>query len=147
LAAIARVLAEASAEVTLVADAACGIFIREASAVVVGADSVRADGGVVNKVGTYPLALAAHVAQVPVYVLCETLKIAPPSLPLTFEEMDPTELLPEPSPHLTARNPYFDYTPPELVSALISEEGPLDRPAIQARAERAGEALAGLLEG
>lgn len=139
--ALARVLAARGGEVTLVADAACGVFVREAAAVVVGADSVRADGGVVNKVGTYPLALAARAAGVPVYVLCEAAKIAAPAFPLVFEEMDPAELLPEPVPNLTARNPYFEYTPPELVTAVVTEDGPLSRDAIRRRAERAGTAL------
>jgi translation initiation factor eIF-2B subunit delta len=107
---------------------------------------VRADGGVVNKVGTYPLALAARAAGVPVYVLSEAAKIAPPTLPLVFEEMPPEELLPEPLPGVTARNVYFDLTPADLIAGLVTEVGFLDRAAIATRAAQAGTALAALLD-
>jgi translation initiation factor 2B subunit (eIF-2B alpha/beta/delta family) len=139
---LARALAERGAEITLVADSACAFFMREASAVLVGADSVRSDGGVVNKIGTYPLVLSARAAGVPVFVLSETTKIAAPTFPLIIEEMDPAELLPEPAAHVTARNPYFEHTPAELFAAIVTEDGLLDRDAIRARAQRAGVALA-----
>jgi translation initiation factor 2B subunit (eIF-2B alpha/beta/delta family) len=144
--ALAQVLGATGAQVTLVADAACGHFVAEADMVVVGADSVRAEGGVMNKIGTYPLALAARAAGVPVYVLAEVAKIAPPMLPLVFEEMAPEELLPEPLPSVTARNVYFDYTPAQLIAAVITEAGPLDQAAIATRAAYAGAALAALLD-
>ncbi|HEX8032257.1 MAG TPA: hypothetical protein VF510_00335, partial [Ktedonobacterales bacterium] len=87
----AEALAKAGWRVTLVPDAAYALFIVDADTVVFGADSIRADGSVVNKIGSHTLALAAHAASVPVYVLCETLKIAAPDTPLTLEEMDPAE--------------------------------------------------------
>jgi translation initiation factor 2B subunit (eIF-2B alpha/beta/delta family) len=130
------------AEVILVSDSACGLFIGEADAVVIGADSVRADGGVVNKVGTYPLALVAREAGVPVYVLCETLKIASPRSVLTFEEMDSRELLPNPSPGVTVRNIYFDLTPHSLITKIITEQGILTPEATLAISRQAEQSLA-----
>ena len=56
----AQTLAAAGMRVTLLTDAEAGLFIPECAAVVVGADSILADGAVVNKAGTYLLALAAH---------------------------------------------------------------------------------------
>ncbi|WIG57309.1 MAG: hypothetical protein OJF49_000053 [Ktedonobacterales bacterium] len=123
--ATARALATAGWQVTLVADAACGLFLSDTQTVIIGADSVRADGSVINKVGTYPLALMAHQAHVPIYVLCETVKIAAPDFPLVYEEMPPEELLPQPIAGITPRNPYFDRTPPELITAIIAETGVL----------------------
>jgi ribose 1,5-bisphosphate isomerase len=117
----ARAMAAAGWRVTLVPDTACALVMPQASAVVVGADSVRADGGVVNKVGTYPLALVAQAHRVPVYVLCETMKIAAPDFPLVLEEMSPAELLPDPPDGVTVRNPYFDHTPTALVTHIITE--------------------------
>jgi len=145
--ALGRTLARAGLPVTLVADAAAGIFIGEATCVALGADSLRADGCLVNKVGSYPLALVAKMASKSVYVVCETLKIAAPDFPLELEEMDPVELLPEPgddSEQLNPRNPYFDVTPASLIAAYITEEGVLDRDGIARRAEAAGDALASL---
>jgi translation initiation factor 2B subunit (eIF-2B alpha/beta/delta family) len=142
--AAARALAPAGWQVILVPDTACGLFIAEAAAVVLGADSVRADGSVINKVGSYPLALVAHAAGVPVYVLCETIKVASPDFPLHFEEMDPRALLPDPTPGVTAYNVYFDHTPAELITSIISERGPLTRDDIARIATDAQTALAAL---
>jgi translation initiation factor 2B subunit (eIF-2B alpha/beta/delta family) len=146
-AALGRALARAGLPVTLVADAAAGVFIGQATCVALGADSLRADGSLVNKVGSYPLALVAKMASKSVYVVCETLKIAAPDFPLELEEMDPAELLPETgddSERLSARNPYFDVTPASLIAAYITEEGILDRDGIARRAESSGSALASL---
>lgn len=139
--ATARALAAAGLQVTLVADAAVGLFVAEAALALVGADSVRADASVVNKVGTYPLALAAREAGVPFYVACETLKIAAPDFPLHFEEMDTRELLAEPIPNVAVRNVYFDRTPPALVAGIITERGILRAPMIGEVADAAGQAL------
>lgn len=132
--ALARELAPTGVPITLVADSACAAFVREADAVVVGADSVREDGSVINKVGTHPLALAAAAVAVPVLVLCESLKIAAAGFPLTLEEMSPRELLPEPVAGITARNPYFERTPAALITRIITEDGELGRQQIAARA-------------
>jgi translation initiation factor 2B subunit (eIF-2B alpha/beta/delta family) len=140
--AAARAFAASGVAVTLIADGACGLLLPEADTVVLGADSVRADGSVVNKVGSFPLAVTAHTLGVPVYALCETLKIAASEFPLAFEEMAPAELLPGPVPGITVRNVYFDRTPAEYVSGVVTEEGILDGAAIAARAHAAAEALA-----
>lgn len=142
--ALAEVLASAAhgLEITVVADAACGFFVRQAKAVVVGADSITPDG-VVNKVGTYPLALVAQAANVPLYVLCETLKIGVDHV-LQIEEMDQSEILSNPAPNITARNPYFEMTPYDLITAIVTEEGVFDRAAIAQRARRTKAALESL---
>ncbi len=142
--AAARAFAEAGMQVTLVADGACDLFLPDAQAVVIGADSVRADGSVVNKVGSFPLAVTAQTLGVPVYALCETLKIAAPSFPLTLEETRPEELLPKPVAGVTARNVYFDRTPAEYITSVVTEEGILDAAAVASRARAAGDALATL---
>jgi translation initiation factor 2B subunit (eIF-2B alpha/beta/delta family) len=145
--AMGRALAQSGLDVTLIADAACGLFIGEATCVVLGADSLRADGSLVNKVGSYPLALVAREAGKPVYVLCETLKIAARDFPLVLEEMDPAELLPDPVAGYHARNPYFDVTPAALLAGNVTEKGVLDRTAIARYAKAAGAALARLHAG
>ena len=145
--ALSQALAAGGLEVTLVTDVACGIFIAEANCVALGADSLRADGSVVNKVGSYPLALVAREAGTPVYVICETLKIAAPDFPLTLEEKDQAELLPDAREHLSARNPYFDVTSAGLIAAYITEMGILEREAVARYAAAAGEALAHLMAG
>ena len=139
---LATTLAQAGIHVLLVADAACGFFIGDADAVIVGADTVTAMAGVVNKVGTLPLALAARESQVPVYVCCEALKIAASDAKPTFEEMDAAELMPAPAPGVTVRNVYFDLTPHELITRLITERGVLTPQDVRTLAQQAGRSLA-----
>jgi translation initiation factor 2B subunit (eIF-2B alpha/beta/delta family) len=145
--ATALALAAAGIAVTLLTDAEAGLFIPECAAVVVGADSILADGAVVNKTGTYLLALAARAnrpRRVPFLALAETLKISPLKKPL-LEEMAPAEVVsPSDVPGVSARNIYFDRTPAALVSALITERGLLDRAQVRdqaAEARRWGQAL------
>ncbi|HEX9039009.1 MAG TPA: hypothetical protein VF808_18650 [Ktedonobacterales bacterium] len=138
----ARALAASGWRVTLIADAAAGLMMAGARVVALGADSVRADGALVNKVGSYLIALAASAAGVPVYVVCETLKVAPPSWPLALEEMPPAELAPETPAGVTARNVYFDVTPASLIAGYITERGLLNAGNIRALAESAEERLA-----
>jgi translation initiation factor 2B subunit (eIF-2B alpha/beta/delta family) len=109
---------------TFITDAQMGLFVAEADAVLVGADSVLADGAVVNKTGTGLLALAARDRGVPFYVCCESFKWrAPGQPPPELEEMAPAELETPDWPGVTVRNVYFDLTPGRLVSAWIDETG------------------------
>ncbi|PLX83483.1 MAG: initiation factor 2B [Desulfuromonas sp.] len=110
--------------VTLVTDAQLGLFAGQADLALVGADSLLADGSVVNKAGTYPLALAARDQGIPFYVCCESFKRHESTTdPPPLEEMDPAELDAPERPGLTVRNIYFDITPARLVSAWIDENG------------------------
>ena len=123
-------LAKQGMAVTLITDAQADIFLPLSHAVVAGADSVLADGGVLNKAGTALLAWAAHGHEVPFYVLCETLKISPQHWTgdlSRLEEKEAEEVLEHPLSGVTVRNFYFDYTPPQLLTGVITERGILDR--------------------
>ena len=121
---LAERLAAWNAPTTYITDAQMGLFVAQADAVLVGADSVLADGTVINKAGTYPLALAARDQGVPFYVCCESFKWrAPDDPPPELEEMAAAELDTPNWPGVTVRNVYFDRTPARLVSAWISETG------------------------
>ncbi len=145
--ALARALAASEAArdggllVTLAADTASGLLMREADAVIVGADSVRADGAVVNKVGTYPLALMARAEGKLFYALCETLKIAAPDWPLILEAGDSADLAPETIPGVTTAVTLFDHTPATYCRAIVTERGALDGAAIARYANDAAAAL------
>jgi methylthioribose-1-phosphate isomerase len=119
----------------IITDSMAGHFLRrrQAQKVMFGADRVAANGDVVNKIGTYMLALAAADNRVPAYAVVPTssidLGLADGSL-IPIEERDPAEVLqievggervtPE---HARARNPAFDVTPNRLVSAIVTEGG------------------------
>lgn len=57
-----------------VPDTAIGYIMERVDAVIVGAEGVTQPGGIVNHMGTYTMALAAHEAKKPFYVLAESYK-------------------------------------------------------------------------
>jgi translation initiation factor 2B subunit (eIF-2B alpha/beta/delta family) len=135
---VAHALAAQGLAITLITDAQADIFLPQCSAVVIGADTVLADGSVLNKAGSALLARACQGHGLPFYVLCETLKISPERWNgdlARLEEKEPEEVLPQPIPGVRARNFYFDRTPGELVTALISERGRMGREEIAAYTE------------
>ncbi len=98
-------------------------------AVVVGADRVAANGDVANKIGTYPLALAAARAGIPFLVAAPESTVdpaTPDGAAIEIEERAGSEVLslggrrvaPAES---TAWNPAFDVTPADLVTAVVTE--------------------------
>lgn len=137
----ARTLSKAGLNVTLITDAQAAIFLPHCQGILVGADSILAGGDVINKAGTALLAWTAHGYHIPFYVVCESLKIAPYawSDESLLEEKEPAEVLPQSIPGVTVRNFYFDRTPYHLVSKLITEQGILDQPAIEAISHKARE--------
>lgn len=144
----AQELAAAGLKVSLITDAQAGVFVPQVQAVAVGADSVLDDGSVVNKAGTYLLALAALAARVPFYVISETLKIAPwPADTVQLEEKAAREVAAGLPGDVQARNVYFDRTPARLVTALVTEQGTLSRREVRRLAQRHRRRFASLSEG
>ncbi|MEE9285842.1 MAG: NUDIX domain-containing protein [Dehalococcoidia bacterium] len=112
---------------SVVSDALAPSMVRDADAVVVGADTITAAGEVVNKAGTYALALAARDQRKPFYVLAESWKVSPGSRPPALEVMPPEELWPDAPRGVGLHNQYFDVTPARLVTAYVTEDGLVDR--------------------
>ena len=119
--------------VTLLPDAAAASLLSSGriGCVVVGADRIARNGDTANKVGTYPLALAARAAGVPFYVAApvSTLDLrAASGREIPIEERGPEEVT-----HLKGQrvapegvqvfNPAFDVTPAAYVAAIITEKG------------------------
>ncbi len=121
---LARETATWGLPVTLLPDAALMLALRDATAVIVGADALLADGRVVNKTGTYPLALGAQAAGVPMYMLSETIKIAPTSWQWQPETFEPTLIVPQPLAGVSAVAIPFEALPLSLVTVL-GPAGPL----------------------
>ena len=117
----------------LIVDGAAAGLIRcgEVDAVVVGFDRAAANGDVANKVGTYAHALAARAAGIPFVFTGPSSSIDPTVTSgdeIPIEERDPDEVrhaggrLLAP-PGTRCRNPAFDITPAELITALVTERG------------------------
>ncbi len=121
---LAEYLSTKAIETIYITDAQVGLWVPKADKIVIGADTILADGAVVNKAGTYLLALAAREHDIPVYVGCESYKWSKVSKDqVALEEMDPDELQMPPLDGVLARNIYFDITPAELITAWVSEQG------------------------
>ena len=122
-----RELSRAGIPTTLIVDSAVRHFIRDIDKVIVGADSIAANGAVINKIGTSQIALIAHEARVPFFVAAESYKFHPGTLVgqlVEIEERDPKEVVdPKRFPHVKIRNPVFDITPPEYVDLIVTERG------------------------
>ena len=121
---LAAKLSELKVPTTLITDAQAGLFVGKADIVLVGADTIMADLAVMNKAGTYLLALSAHDNNIPFYVCSEKYKQLPQdrSTP-ELEAMDIGELNGPELPFVTLENIYFDITPPKLISGWINEDG------------------------
>lgn len=122
-AALARRLGGDGVPVVLIADAALASALSECSVALVGADAVSSRG-VVNKIGTLPLALAASALRIPLYALCGSEKFLPEDYQLPPEPpKDPRELLALSAPNVSVRNFYFEFTPLDLFAGLVREDG------------------------
>ncbi|MFN2613275.1 MAG: S-methyl-5-thioribose-1-phosphate isomerase [Actinomycetota bacterium] len=112
--------------------AAPGLIARgEVSLVIVGADRIAANGDFANKVGTYPLALAAREAGIPFVVAAPTSSVdlsTKDGSAIVVAERAPEEVTAvlgtKTAPSGTrARNPAFDVTPARYVTAIVTENG------------------------
>jgi len=124
--------------VTLITDNMAGFLMSrgEVDAVVVGTDRVAANGDVANKIGTYMVAVLAQRHRIPFYVACPVstidLSIADGAA-IPIEERAAREVTGFREDQWAAagvavRNPSFDVTPAELVTALVTERGVVHHP-------------------
>lgn len=131
---------------TLLTDNAAGSLFAagEVDAVLIGADRIAADGSVANKVGSYPLAVLARYHHVPFIVVAPVTTVdpeTPDGAAIEVEQRASHEVTEVTVPFAPmagseagggiavaplgtqAYNPAFDVTPPELVTAVVTEEG------------------------
>lgn len=107
-----------------ITDQQMGLFVQRADSALVGADAIAVDGSVINKAGTYLLALAARDRGVPFYVCFESFKCSKlTAADIPLEHHSARELAPPELPNITAHNVYFDITPAHLITAWITETG------------------------
>ena len=122
----------------LITDNMAGHFMQRqmVDAVVVGADRITSSGAVANKIGTYNLAVLCRFHEIPLYVAAPYSTVdleLDNGMDIPIEERDrrevthvgQTQIAPEGVP---VANPAFDVTPPELVTAIITERGVIRAP-------------------
>ncbi|MGB9959620.1 MAG: S-methyl-5-thioribose-1-phosphate isomerase [Candidatus Bathyarchaeales archaeon] len=117
--------------VKLIADTMVGyvMYKRMVNKVVVGADRIVQDA-VINKIGTYQIAVLAKEHGIPFYVAApkSTFDLGHKAAEIVIEERSPEEVTFIGSEHIApegveALNPAFDITPLKYVTAIICEEG------------------------
>jgi len=131
-------LARSGVEVTLITDGAAGWMMSrgEVDLVIVGSDRIARNGDVCNKIGTFGVAVLARHHGLPFYVAAPLstfdLELAS-GADIPIEERSEREVTegfgPATAPGgIAVRNPAFDVTPAELVTAIVTEAGTLERP-------------------
>ncbi|TPX32805.1 S-methyl-5-thioribose-1-phosphate isomerase [Synchytrium microbalum] len=122
-----EILREAGIEARVILDTAVARVMSKIDMVLVGAEGICANGGLLNQLGTYQIALVAKQANVPFYVVAESSKFMK-SFPLNqpevgmekimvdeYDSYDPTSI--------EFRSPPIDYTPPEYITSLLTDLG------------------------
>ncbi|XP_008421541.1 translation initiation factor eIF2B subunit alpha isoform X1 [Poecilia reticulata] len=71
---MAEALKKLNVPVTVVLDAAVGYVLEKVDLVIVGAEGVVESGGIINKIGTYQMALCSKAHNKPFYVVAESFK-------------------------------------------------------------------------
>jgi methylthioribose-1-phosphate isomerase len=109
---------------TVIADsAAAGMMATgEVDCVLTGADRIAANGDTANKIGTYGLAVLAAHHGIPFYVVAPSSTVDPAAATgdaIPIEERAGSEV----TGRFAARNPAFDVTPAELITAIVTERG------------------------
>lgn len=131
-------LQKAGIPVRVLPDSAAASLLRTGivDAVITGADRVAMNGDSANKIGTYPLALAAFEAGVPFYIVAPVSTfdpLSPDGNRMVIEErgreelavMGNTQILPD---GVMVYNPAFDVTPVKFITSIICERGVISAP-------------------
>jgi len=131
-------LQQAGVAHTLIPDMAAGPLMAQGQVdvILVGADRIAANGDTANKIGTYTLAVLAQRHKIP-FVVCAPLS----SVDLDTKDGSAIPIEDRSAAEVTeirgiriapagtdVRNPAFDVTPAELITAIVTEEGVLKPP-------------------
>ena len=143
-------LAQAGVKVDVIPDCAIAQVTAggEIDAVVVGADRVARNGDIINKVGTYPIAVIAGQYAIPFYALVQDPGTLESGAAASIEERPVTELFhlqgrsvaPEWAAAISGRYPAFDVTPAALISRLIAFDQVYTPEAFRGKFQRNGAA-------
>jgi translation initiation factor 2B subunit (eIF-2B alpha/beta/delta family) len=143
---LANELAGAGVQTRLAVDAAAARLASETDLVLVGGDTFS-PAGLVHKLGTLGLALAARQRRLPVYALLGTFKVLPAPVRGWQQDGGPAAELALPtSPAVEIWNRYYDLTPLDLLAGVVTEQGLLTPPEAAALSPPIHPWLSDLLE-
>lgn len=117
--------------VKFVIDFAFHNYMRDIDAVIIGAETIFANGDCWNTVGSYPIALLADYFHVPLYVPTELIKIDSRSFKGIIKSMKVDNYstilnYPDDFKHpdlINVESPALDNVPAKLISAYVTEKG------------------------
>lgn len=130
---MAEALRKLNVPVTVVLDAAVGYVLEKVDLVIVGAEGVVESGGIINKIGTYQMALCSKAHNKPFYVVAESFKFVrlyplnQQDVPDKFKYKADTLKTVE---NFSEEHPVIDYTPPSLITLLFTDLGVLTPSAV-----------------
>ncbi|XP_043096823.1 translation initiation factor eIF-2B subunit alpha isoform X2 [Puntigrus tetrazona] len=130
---MAKKLCNLNIPVTVVLDAAVGYIMEKVDLVIVGAEGVVESGGVINKIGTYQMAVCSKAHNKPFYVVAESFKFVR-LYPLNQQDVPDrfkykADIL-KTVKDLNQEHPMIDYTPPSLITLLFTDLGVLTPSAV-----------------
>nr|XP_056715066.1 translation initiation factor eIF-2B subunit alpha [Euleptes europaea] len=130
---MAKALSKLGIPVTIILDAAVGYIMETVDLVVVGAEGVVENGGIINKIGTNQMAVCAKAQNKPFYVVAESFKFVR-LFPLNQQDVPDkfkykADTLKK-SEDLTEEHPCVDYTSPSLITLLFTDLGVLTPSAV-----------------
>lgn len=124
-------LEQAGIECTLILDSSIGYIMETIDIVMVGAEGVVESGGVINRIGTFTMALCAREMQKPFYVLAESFKFSR-LYPLNQRDLpnDYKYHTKHLNSDISKAHPLVDYTPPAYITLLFTDLGILTPSAV-----------------
>lgn len=133
---MAKALSHLNVPVTVVLDAAVGYIMEKADLVIVGAEGVVENGGIINKIGTNQMAVCAKAQNKPFYVVAESFKFVrlfplnQEDVPDKFKYKADTLKSVQTGQDLKEEHPWVDYTSPSLITLLFTDLGVLTPSAV-----------------
>lgn len=124
-----NLLSQAGIQNQLIMDVSIGIYLEKVDMVMVGAEGVCSSGGILNKVGTYPLAICARSINKPFYVVAESYKFIR-MYPLNQGDVPANDRQNFGECGKDFPNDKLDYTPPAFITLILTDLGPLTTAAI-----------------
>ncbi|XP_055615885.1 translation initiation factor eIF-2B subunit alpha isoform X2 [Toxorhynchites rutilus septentrionalis] len=117
-------------ECTIILDSTVGYVMETVDLVFVGAEGVVESGGIINRVGTFTMAMCAREMKKPFYVLVESFKFSR-LYPLNQRDLPNDYKYPKSSMSDTSKaHPLVDYTPPVYITLLFTDLGILTPSAV-----------------
>ncbi|VDN05407.1 unnamed protein product [Thelazia callipaeda] len=134
--AMVKALKECGIQCTLILDSAVGYIMETVDLVIVGAEGVMETGGIINKIGTNPIAVCAKASKKPFFVMAESIKfvkeypLTQNDIPIEFKYAASTLKNHEIDKDFSSEHPLVDYTPPQYIKLLFTDLGILTPAAV-----------------